>query len=151
MFVAPEWVKYWDQKDAFGLGDKLREAHADIREAGNCLALQQSTAFVFHLMRSLEVAVRHLARRGHIRIEIGPKKAWRQITKEMSKKIGDMPDATYRQMHKKNAWQAAAATLDHVGSCWRNKTMHPAISYMPSQARDIFEATRVFMTALCEL
>jgi len=62
-----------------------------------------------------------------------------------------MPDATERQNRKKNDWEAARANLHHVGSVWRNKTMHPNTSYTQSQARDVFNATRVFMGGLCDL
>jgi hypothetical protein len=30
-----------------------------------------------------------------------------------------------------------------VGKLWRNKTMHPAKSYTPRQAEDLFNAVRV--------
>jgi hypothetical protein len=69
----------------------------------------------------------------------------------MDAKIANMPAATDAQKRKKNAWEEARANLHHVGSVWRNSTMHPARFYTSSQAREVFEATRVFMIALAAL
>jgi hypothetical protein len=73
------------------------------------------------------------------------------MTGNMEDKIKKMPDKTERQQREKSDWEAARANLHRVGSVWRNTTMHPAKSYTPSQARDVFEATRVFMNVLCQL
>jgi hypothetical protein len=149
LFVPPEFVPYWDQKDAFGLGNKFKKAHDDIRAAGNCLALQQPTACIFHLMRAMEVVVRKLSKR--LKVTITPNTTWRQMTGGMDDKIKAMPNKTNRQKRKKNDWESARANLHHVGSVWRNKTMHPADSYTQSQAHDVLNATRVFMVDLCDL
>jgi len=69
----------------------------------------------------------------------------------MDDKIKKMPEATDKQKDKKNDWEGARANLHHVGSVLRNKTMHPAATYTPSQAHDVFDACRVFMNALCDL
>jgi hypothetical protein len=57
-------------------------------------------------------------------------------------KIKQMPDATKAQKRKKDDWEAARVNLHHVGSVWRNNTMHPAASYTQSEGRDVFNATR---------
>jgi hypothetical protein len=144
-------VQYFGKKMLFGLPvvEKFKGAAQDIEDAGNCIALQQPTACVFHLMRAMEVAVRTLGKR--LKITITPQTTWRQMTGQMDDKIKKMPEATDKQKNKKNDWEAARANLHHVGSVWRNKTMHPAASYSRSQALDVFNATRVFMSGLCEL
>jgi hypothetical protein len=73
------------------------------------------------------------------------------MTGQMDDKIKKMPETTDVQKRKKNNWEAARANLHHVGSVWRNNTMHPATSYTPSQAHDVINAVRVFMCGLCEL
>jgi hypothetical protein len=144
-------VRFYDQKEAFGpkVASKFKAAVPDIENAGNCIALQQPDACVFHLMRAMEVAVRKLGRR--VNVTITPQTTWRQITGAMDAKIRAMPETTDKQKHKKNDWEAARANLHQVGSVWRNTTMHPATSYTRGQARDVFEAVRVFMSGLCEL
>ena len=149
--VAREDVRFYGQEALFGhrVAKKFKAAVEDIEDAGNCLALQQPTACVFHLMRAMEIAVRKLGKR--INVTITPKTTWRQITGAMDDIIKKMPDSTDRQTEKKNSWESARANLHHLGSVWRNKTMHPAASYTPSQARDVFNAARIAMDGLCAL
>ena len=49
---------------AFGqtVADRLPIATPDIEDAGKCLALDQGTAAVFHLMRAMEAGLKELAR-----------------------------------------------------------------------------------------
>jgi hypothetical protein len=150
-FVRVTDASLYGRSDLFGpeVVKKFKTAAPDIENAGNCLALEQGTACVFHLMRAMEVAVRQLGRR--LNITITPQTTWRQMTGQMDDKIKKMPDATDVQKRKKNNWEGARANLHHVGSVWRNNTMHPATSYTPSQALDVLNASRVFMNGLCAL
>lgn len=149
--VRREDIQLYGRKALFGeaVAKKFNQAEADIENAGNCLALHQPTACVFHLMRALEIAVRQLAKR--LELTITPQTTWRQLTDQMNPKIRNMPAATEAQKTKRNKWEAASTNLHHVGSIWRNNTMHPAASYTQDEARDVFNATRVFMNGLCEL
>ena len=97
----------------------------------------------------MEATVRQLGKR--LGVTITPQTTWRQMTGQMDDKIKKMPERTEQQKRKRNNWEAARANLHHVGSVWRNNTMHPAISYAPSQARDVMSAVRVFMGGLAEL
>jgi len=136
-------VQLYKKRGLFGtrVTKKFNAALDDIVNAGNCLAVQQPTACVFHLMRAMEVAVRKLSKR--LNITITPQTTWRQMTNEMDTKIRAMPANTDAQRRKKNNWEAARINLHHVGSVWRNNTMHPAASYTRSEARHVFNATRV--------
>jgi hypothetical protein len=149
--VAPEDFQFYGRADLFGqaVAKKFKGAVMDIQNAGNCLALGQGTACVFHLMRAMELTVRQLGRR--LNVTITPQTTWRQMTGQMDDKIKKMPETTDRLKHKRNDWEAARANLHAVGSVWRNNTMHPATSYTPSQARDVMNAVRVFMISLAEL
>jgi hypothetical protein len=161
LFVSEEMTELYNKcdprrdavkgTDPFELGNKFKKAHADIASAGRCLAVGESTACVFHLMRGMEVAVRDLSSRPQMKLTITPQTTWRQLTNLMDGKIAKMPDNTNKLKRKKNQWEEARANLHHIGSVWRNNTMHPATSYTPSQAKDVFEACRVFMTALSRL
>jgi hypothetical protein len=149
--VRPEDVGLYGQPELFGptVATKFKNAAQDIQNAGNCAALGQPTACVFHLMRAMEVAVRQLGKR--LRVTITPQTTWRQMTGQMDDKIKKMSDSTDAQKRKKNNWEEARANLHHVGSVWRNNTMHPATSYSLSQARDVLNAVRVFMNGLAAL
>ncbi len=150
-FVRVADASLYGRTDLFGpaVAKKFKAATADIENAGNCLAVGQATACVFHLMRAMEIAVRQLGKR--LKVTITPQTTWRQMTGNMDPKIKAMPEATERQKKKKNDWEAARSNLHHVGSVWRNNTMHPAASYTQSQARDVINAVRVFMNGLCAL
>ena len=126
---------------------KFRKAAADVESAGTCLAVQQPTACVFHLMRAMEVAVRQLGKR--LKVKITPGTTWRSMTGQMDAIIKNMPKATNAQHKRKNKLEEAIVNLHHVGSVWRNNTMHPAATQ--DEARDVFNATRVFMNGLCDL
>jgi hypothetical protein len=97
----------------------------------------------------MEVAVRRLSVR--LKITVNHKTTWRILTHAMDGKIDKMPETSVRLKQKKTSWEGARANLHLVGSVWRNGTMHPATSYTPSQAKDVFDACRVFMSALARL
>jgi hypothetical protein len=149
--ITPEDLQFYGRPHLFGeaVAKKFKGASMDIQNAGNCLALGQGTACVFHLMRAMELAVRQLSAR--LKVTIKPQTTWRLMTGQMDDKIKKMPETTERLKRKKNDWEAARANLHHVGSAWRNNTMHPATSYTQSQARDVLNAVRVFMGALAKL
>jgi hypothetical protein len=149
--VPQELETLWHELEPFGpkVSTRFKAGASEIREATNCLALGRSTACVFHLMRAMEVAVRHLGKR--LGMTIAPNDTWRKITGNMDAKIKPMKETTDLQKRKKNAWEEARVNLHHLGSVWRNNTMHPAKSYTPAQARVVFEATRVAMTSLAAL
>jgi hypothetical protein len=113
--VRPDYVPFYGRKDLFGaiVTKKFKNAASDIEQAGNCLALQQGTACVFHLMRAMEVAVRQLSQR--LKVTITPQTTWRQMTGMMDHKIKNLPDNTDRLKRKKNDWEAARANLHQVG------------------------------------
>jgi hypothetical protein len=151
LFVPASMAEYYDRNDLFGddVPKKFKGTGAEIRSAGNCLAAGEATACIFHLMRAMEKAVRSLGRR--LGATITPKTTWRQITEQMDNKIKRMPEVNNKQKHKKNNWEQARINLHHVGSVWRNNTMHPAASYTQSQAVEVFSAVRVFMIGLTAL
>src|SRR5216683_4653264 len=65
-FYGPEteYAQYFENAQLFGLEvfNAFPRANDDVTEAGNCLALERSTACVMHLMRAAEVALRALAK-----------------------------------------------------------------------------------------
>ena len=149
--VPRQEVIFYQQKALFGeaVAKKFPKATSDLENAGNCLALQQPTACVFHLMRAMEIAVQQLGRR--LNVTITPQTTWRQMTAQMDPIIRGMPNKKSAEQKKKNKFEEAIVNLHHVGSVWRNNTMHPAASYTQNEARDVFNAIRVFMNGLSDL
>lgn len=64
LWISADRENLIDDDKLFGekVFDKFPSATKDIREAGNCLAAECSTACVFHLMRASEIGLRALAR-----------------------------------------------------------------------------------------
>ena len=65
----------------FGLDveSKFSVMSEDIAEAGKCLALERSTAAVFHLMRVMEIGVQRLCRRQVREFTFTSEKNWQKI------------------------------------------------------------------------
>lgn len=64
LFIPAEWsYLYRHDGPLFGerVEDAFPDAHRDIEAAGRCIALDESTAAVFHLMRAAELALQRLA------------------------------------------------------------------------------------------
>jgi hypothetical protein len=64
LYVSVDFAGCLDQERLFGnaVYDNFPTARDDIRDAGSCIAAEQGTAAVFHLMRASEVALRALCR-----------------------------------------------------------------------------------------
>jgi len=144
-------VQFYDQDALFGIAasKKFRKASYDIKNAGNCLALQQPTASVLHLNRALEVTLRHLGRR--LKVPIRPKDTFGKILNNIDPKINAMPEKTEAQKRRRERWAEARANLFHVKQAWRDNSMHPKTSYSRQHAYDIFVAVRTFIAHLATL
>ena len=143
-------VKFYGQKTLFGVvvADKFPKASEDIEAAGNCLALQQPTACVFHLMRTLEAGLRALA------TDVGlifDKQNWHNIIEEIESAIKrereTLPKGTERD-HRLTFLSAAAKEFFYFKDGWRNHVSHNRSSYDQYQALSAFEHVRTFINHL---
>jgi len=143
--------QYYGQTSPFGetVTRKFAAAVEDFEQAAKCLALQQATACVFHLMRGMETAVRRLARK--LNMPINSQTTWRQLTNNMDVIINNMPQTNNIQRQKRSDWQEARVNLHYLGGYIRNNTMHPTSAYRQDEARQIFNTVGVSMRALCRL
>ncbi len=141
---------YHDHMPLFGYDvfKKFPDAERDISEAGKCLALDRTTATVFHLMRAMELALRALALKLEATITkpSGEFLPWLAIVGEVKKKIDAMPVGS-----AKDDWTEIHNLLWGVGKAWRNTTMHPAMTYTSEDAETIFDAVKGFMRHLAPL
>lgn len=122
---------------------KFPKAEYDLEEAGKCLATARNTASVFHLMRAVESVLQELCR--GLQIE-NVDRRWGFLLSDLNGKIKAMPDD-----ERKAQWQAASTYLFQVKEVWRNDTMHPKNTYTDEEAREVFEATRVFIKHAAKL
>lgn|SRR5579864_57102 len=121
---------------------KFSRMSEDISEAGKCLALNRSTAAVFHLMRIMELAVQGFGNK--LGIALASEKNWQNILDEINKAIKALDPKTPQT----KAFAGASAHLYNVKICWRNEVMHPKQTYTPDEARDVFAAVQTFIRDL---
>src|ERR1700730_2543733 len=121
-----------------------------IDEAAKCLALERSTASVFHSLRSLEVAIRAIARC------LGIPDPTRAIDRNWGKVLGVIkgeidkrwPTTSGRMSGDGRYCEEAYAALAAMQNPWRNATMHWDQKYTSEEARHIFEVVGGFMRKL---
>lgn len=150
LHVPDHLAQLYRSSDPFGdeVAKAFKPSRDDIEAAGKALALGLGTAAVFHLMRAMEAAVGRLC----AELEINNvEREWGKLLSDIGDKIKGMPKATEYEKKKKNQWSECHANLFHVKQAWRNDTMHPRQSYQPDEAKEVFEATRVFMKHLSTL
>ena len=133
------------------VGHSFPSAAHDLEEAGKCLALDRSTACVFHLMRIMELGLRLLSESlNDPRLDPKRNPSWDTILKKCREEL-DKP------LHERAPeWRAdepffsgAAARLLAVKDAWRNPTMHVGNSkYTEGEALDVFNHVAAFMRHL---
>lgn len=122
----------------------------DIVEAGNCLALNRTTACVFHLMRIMEFGVQRLGEKLKVPIDV-KQETWQTILNHVNGAINRMPDKPAAKKRMKENCAEVAGYLYHVKMAWRNTVMHPKRTYTPEEAEKIFENVKTFVGALIHL
>lgn len=120
-------------------------AEEDIRQAGNCVALHQGTAAVFHLMRVMERGLKALGKR--LGIPYAP--SWESYIKQIDARIAakhKTKGVAWRRDEK--FYRDLAGDLLTIKHAWRNPTMHIDRAYAPEEALSVFIPVRSFMQRL---
>jgi len=130
----------------------------DIKQAGNCIAVDCGTAAVFHLMRAVEWGVRALA--DDLNVIGTPRKSatipiefseWDKILDQLypaiQKKVDALPPGQVKQDIQEFYFPLL---LDIRGfkDAFRNHVMHTRKSYSQKAADDVLDHVRRFMTLL---
>ena len=119
----------------------------DIQEAGKCLALDRSTACVFHLMRVMEVGLRALEKSLNLSPSVNPN--WQNILDKCTREQAKPLNQRAPEWQKNATFLAeATASLQSVKEAWRNPTMHIEKVYTEEQAGEIWNAVKGFMRHL---
>ena len=119
-------------------------ASTELVHAGNCYAVGEFTACVFHTMRAAEVAL------DAVRVNLGlgrrdiNDRSWGNICRD----IKDGISGKGRAWAKQDDYNAIHATLVAIKDSWRNQTMHVASSYSEQDALSIHENTKMFILRL---
>lgn len=152
LYVSPTNRDLYESKNLFGdiVTAKFAKAAEDIENAGKCLALGQTTASVFHLMRVMEYGVQLLGKRFKVKINVRTE-TWYQIQVHVDNAISALPNKTPHQKARKAKYASASALLSNVRIAWRNDVMHPKATYQSEEAREVFNAVKGFMRHLAEV
>jgi hypothetical protein len=135
--------------------DNFKAAENDIVAAVDCYALGHHNAAVFHLMKTMEIAVQAFGKKlGVNLVKRHPTKrvaelSWDQILNELNPKLRTMSQKTAAQKRRYEKFSSTQSYLYGVKDAWRNPTMHPRQEgYTEPQARDIMNHVRAFMNEL---
>jgi hypothetical protein len=159
--IADDRLNLIDQDKLFGdaVNDRFVSAHLDIKEAGNCLAAECSTACVFHLMRASEVGLRTLAKDRQIVFADKPldQKEWGQILGKLEEVVKSMRLANGNQWKEPRFREAQIRFYNEVvqelrgfNEAWRRHVSHARADafYDRNDASDIMKHVRKFMQKL---
>lgn len=126
-------------------------AKADIISAGQCCALGQWTATVFHAMRVAEHGLKRMARNTKIRIPDIDSKEWATLIGKLEDHIAEMrkrPQRTSRLARRIERYSEAAVQFRHFKDAWRKHVAHARKDYIESEARTVLNGVKYFMRAL---
>jgi len=149
--------QYVDREHLFGeaVSSAFPSATDDIREAGNCIAVECGTATVFHLMRAVEYALRKLARKLHVRLTHKGRshpiefadwdKVITGIHNEITKARSLSPGP--KRQAKLEVYSDVADHCLYMKDIWRNNISHARQPYLPSEALGVLERVRDFMNS----
>ena len=145
LFVPDAKAAFYEQADLFGsqVGDHFPKAAQDIKEAGNCIALDRPTAAVFHLMCVLEVGIDSLSHALGLPYK---QAAWNTILNDIEKRVnalGPQDGADWRG--DKEFYSQAIVEFRFFKDAWRNHVAHGRARYNEGEARNIFDHIRAFM------
>jgi hypothetical protein len=158
MFAMIESRKadFLEQKNLFGrqVSEAFPSAAADIKDAGNCLAVDLNTAAVFHLMRVVEHGLRALAVKLGVPIPNDELEYedWNSIINQTYVKVKALTDSAQGTKKEKaelrEFYNGVMQEFSGFKDVWRNAVMHTRRGYNEKEAAGVFERVRDFMQRL---
>jgi hypothetical protein len=151
LMIPVEWRRLYEQPQPL-FGDEVASAFpaasGDIAAAGRCVALDEWTASVFHLMRAAEHALRLLARR--LRIKKVDTKDWATLIDDVDKVLAATRQRkrTTSRDRRLQYYSHARAHFGVFKDAWRNHVMHSHATYDQRQALNIFSSVQSLMQEL---
>jgi hypothetical protein len=148
VIIQKHRVKYWrSPAPLFGqaVSDRFPAAIDDIEEAGNCLATENGTATIYHLMKVVECGLKGLG--SEIGIPYAP--SWESYIRQITTQLA-LPHPKKPKKVKQNLtfFKEVLGDLEAVKFSWRNPTMHVERKYSVDEAEEIFKAVHRFMERL---
>jgi hypothetical protein len=158
VFIPKNKVKYFERKKLFGVRVHISfpSARIDIKDAGNCLAVDLNTSAVFHLMRVVEIGLRAFAKYLKVKIKKTPLEYadWGKILDEIDLRI-----EAIREKHQPKPkrtkdlefYSGVWAEFNGFKDVWRNNVMHARRTYSEQEALGVYLHVENFMRRLGEV
>ena len=157
LFVPAAKREGYEQKEPpFGqrVADTFPDAVRDIAAAGRCLALDEWTASVFHLMRVLEHGLHAFAKCLGVAfptpIEL---ENWKNIIDKIEaeiRQLEQLPKSTNKAERTK-LYSQVACQFRYFKDAWRNHVSHSREHYDQREAETVWAHVRDFMQALVDV
>jgi len=144
---TPDADTFYSQKALFGqqVNDAFPSSAFEVADVGNCIALMQPTAAVFHMMRAMEPPMVALGREFGV---IRPLDNWNSFLNDIEKAFRDRdPSATKPAdwATEQDYYTDMTTYLFSVKNAWRNYTAHLKTRYTDEEAREILGNVKSFM------
>lgn len=153
-FYIPDEYRHLMEQSNRAFGDKVEvvftDAKRDIEAAARCLALNEWTACVFHLMRVLEHGLRPMARHFNVSFDIS---SWHQVIQGIENGIAGLRNKQGLQASDRDEityYSQAASQFRYFKDAWRNHVSHSREHYDERDAWQIFTHVREFMQHIAE-
>jgi hypothetical protein len=154
-YVAKERAAFYDNKSLFGeaVAEKFPRATLDIVEAGNCYALERSTACVFHLMRVIPYGMQILAKK--LKVKYGaPFECldWGSIIQPIDKAVRQLQQSarTKKRIEDQKYYSEIVSHLYFCKDAWRNHVSHGRDPYDMPQAKSVMDHVGLVLSLLAK-
>jgi hypothetical protein len=151
LFVPSERASYFERSTDI---PSMPSAARELVRSGNCVAVGEYTASVFHAMRSVEVGLTAIYACLALPALSNRERSWGTICNRIKTAIDARQTKEWRDKNGGNVWGESEffagtyATLVAVKDAWRNSTMHVDITYDQTQAEMIFGNVTAFIGQL---
>jgi hypothetical protein len=129
------------------------DAQSDIAAAGRCLAFDEWTASVFHLMRVIEKGLHYLSNDLGVNVPGGVEYSdWGPTVAAMEVKIKEMRQLPKgpQKAESLRFYSQVASSFRYFKDGWRNDTAHSRSSYDEGSALNVWQSANHFMRALAD-
>ncbi|OGG52082.1 MAG: hypothetical protein A3F84_25875 [Candidatus Handelsmanbacteria bacterium RIFCSPLOWO2_12_FULL_64_10] len=156
LMVSKERREFYEQNEPpFGeeAAGRFAAASTDTMAAARCIALEEWTACVFHLMRVLEYGLRAFATELSIPMAATLElESWKKVLDQIDAEIRKL-EALPRSAEKAeltHAYSEMASHFRYFKDAWRNHVMHARSTYDERQALEIYQNVRSFMGEIAD-
>lgn len=162
LVIDVDKASYFEQSSGSPFGEAVATAFPrsaqDVAAGSRCLALNEWTAAVIHLMRALEEPLQTIAKRVGVQFPVPTElENWKSIVDQIISRI-DSETRTLEQQpksHERNTelqfLGEAALQMRHFKNAWRNSVAHGRDHYGEQEAELVFRAVRDFMQKMAQV